>query len=264
MENKPIVKGYKVFDSNWTCRDKQYACPGKFEEDVDLSICNSGMHFCQKLIDCFNYYTFDPKNKVATVMAYGNVVSEGDKSCTNKLEIIKELSWHEVLDLVNLGKDNCGIGNTGYYNEGSYNSGSNNTGSRNSGNFNKGSSNAGQSNDGYLNTGDCNIGHFNTGNFNKGSYNTGDFNMTDHSSGCFCTEASINMYFFNKPSLITYNDWYTGEARTLLCHMPRTILFRQYWWDALTVYEKQMILNLPNFDADIFKEITGIDVYKEA
>jgi hypothetical protein len=27
-----IVKGYKVFNSDWTCRDKQYTCPGTFEE----------------------------------------------------------------------------------------------------------------------------------------------------------------------------------------------------------------------------------------
>ena len=40
MENK--VKGYKVFNPDWTCRGKQYSCPGNFEEDVTLSVCNSG------------------------------------------------------------------------------------------------------------------------------------------------------------------------------------------------------------------------------
>ena len=32
MERK--VKGYKVFNPDWTCRGKQYSCPGNFEEDV--------------------------------------------------------------------------------------------------------------------------------------------------------------------------------------------------------------------------------------
>ena len=27
-----IVKGYKVFNSNWTCRDKQYTCPGHLKK----------------------------------------------------------------------------------------------------------------------------------------------------------------------------------------------------------------------------------------
>ena len=25
------VKGYKVFNPDWTCMEKQYSCPGKFE-----------------------------------------------------------------------------------------------------------------------------------------------------------------------------------------------------------------------------------------
>lgn len=72
------VKGYKVFESDWTCRGKQYTCLGKFEEDVNVKICKSGMHFCKRLSDCFNYYLFKTKNKVAEVIAYGVVVTEGN------------------------------------------------------------------------------------------------------------------------------------------------------------------------------------------
>ena len=32
------------------------------------------------------------------------------------------------------------------------------------------------------------------------------------------------------------------------------------WWYNLSDYEKNVIKSLPNFDAEIFKEITGIDV----
>lgn len=264
MENKSVVKGYKVFNPDWTCRGKQYTCPGKFEEDVDLSVCKRGMHFCKRLIDCFNYYDFKSDNKVAEVKAYGNVVSENGKSCTDKLEIIKELNWHEVLDLVNLGKSNQGLGNTGHLNEGDYNTGSGNNGSINSGSFNTGSFNTGKLNIGDCNTGNKNIGNFNTGNFNIGHYNIGDFNKTDYSFGCFCTETPTNMYFFNKPSLITYDIWCASEARDILYNIPQEEFVRQKWWNiGLTVSEKQIILSLSNFDADIFKEITGIDVYKE-
>lgn len=72
------VRGYKVFYSNWTCRPagakpKQYTCPGKFEEEGEIEICGHGMHFCTRLLDCFNYYSFNPENKVAEVVAYGDI-----------------------------------------------------------------------------------------------------------------------------------------------------------------------------------------------
>ena len=36
----------------------------------------------------------------------------------------------------------------------------------------------------------------------------------------------------------------------------------QEWWDGLTKESKDIVMSLPNFDKDIFKEITGIDVNK--
>ena len=33
MSETGVVKGFKVFNPDWTCRDKQYTCPGKFEEE---------------------------------------------------------------------------------------------------------------------------------------------------------------------------------------------------------------------------------------
>lgn len=74
MNKSRGVKGYKVFDSDWTCRGKLYTCPGKFEEDVVPSVCDKGMHFCEKAADCFNYYEFNPENKVAEVVALGEVI----------------------------------------------------------------------------------------------------------------------------------------------------------------------------------------------
>ena len=40
-----MIKGYKVFNPDWTCIDKQYTCPGKFEEDAPLCLCKAGMRF---------------------------------------------------------------------------------------------------------------------------------------------------------------------------------------------------------------------------
>ena len=35
------------------------------------------------------------------------------------------------------------------------------------------------------------------------------------------------------------------------------------WWRRLNDYEKSIITAIPNFDAEIFKEITGVDVDME-
>ena len=178
-----VVKGYKVFDLDWTCdptciNAKQYTCPGRFEEDLEPIITKQGMHFCKTLTFCFNYYEFDPAKKVAEVAAYGDISEDGNLVCTNKLEIIRELSWYEVLDLVNEGKY-C----TGFNNSGDCNTGHHNKGSYNSGNDNSGNWNVGDGNRGYGNTGCKNAGNWNTGSYNSGNSNTGDGNVGENNSG---------------------------------------------------------------------------------
>ena len=83
MEN---VKGFKVFNPDWTCRGFQYEVGKTYEENVKPSVCNRGFHFCKQAKDCFNYYSFDPNNKVAEVIALGEVAEEDDKCCTNKMD----------------------------------------------------------------------------------------------------------------------------------------------------------------------------------
>ena len=61
------MKGYKVFDENWKCKgtdyEYQYSLGGRFKHEGEIKLCGSGFHFCEKLIDCFNYKKFNPKNK---------------------------------------------------------------------------------------------------------------------------------------------------------------------------------------------------------
>ena len=308
-----MVKGYKVFNSDWTCLGKQYCCPGTFEEDVALKMCEKGMHFCEKLIDCFNYYAFDASNKVAEIVAYGNIIRSGDKCCTDKLEIVRELTWGEVLSIVNSGNGNSGNENSGDRNSGNGNSGNRNSGSLNSGslnsgnwnsgdcnsgncnsgNWNSGDWNSGNWNSGNLNSGDWNSGNWNSGNWNSGNWNSGDWNSCDDSAGCFCTEAE-KIRLFNKVSDLTMADWRRSRACKCLRMMPTNSLnwadfesmsadekiknknaeicggylsenlmnknARQEWWESLESEDKREILSIPNFDAAIFKKITGIDV----
>ena len=262
-----MVKGYKIFNPDWTCKPtggfKQYSCPGRFQQDGELDVCGNGMHFCLNPADCFNYYSFDSSNKVAEVIAHGEVIQDGDKCCTDDLDIVREISWQEVLTLVNTGKDCTGLCNTGNRNAGNRNAGNRNAGNRNAGNWNAGNRNAGNWNTGdcntgnrntgnwntgnwntgNCNTGDCNAGNWNTGdcntgdcnagnrnagnrntgNWNTGDCNTGDWNKSSFNTGCFNTEEQKIM-LFNEPSNWTYKDWLNSGARRLLNEIPRNVV----------------------------------------
>ena len=330
MENNTVqnvAHGFKVFRPDWTCNPtgynpKQYTCPRKFEEEGELDVCGHGMHFCQTAADCFNYYNFDSNNKVAEVIAYGEVLTEGDKSCTDKLEIVREIPWDEVLRIVNFGKNCTGYCNTGDYNTGdyntgkcnagnynagnrntgSYNTGSRNAGDRNTGDYNVGRRNTGDYNAGDYNTGDYNVGRRNTGDYNAGDYNTGDynvgrrntgdFNIGRYNVGCFNTKEKKIM-LFDKPSNMTFCEWMGSEARYLLNQMPKGVVewvyevdmtdeekeqhpsyettggylkvldeseCGQIWWGSLSDRQKNIIKAIPNFDAEIFFQCTGIRV----
>ena len=263
--SKTMVKGYKVFNPDWTCKGKQYTCPGTFEEFVNPSVCNVGMHFCKNAADCFRYYDFDPNNHVAEVIAHGTVAEGEDKCATNKLEIVREIPWTEVLEIVNTGKACTGRCNSGNWNSGDWNSGN------------------------------WNSGDWNSGDWNSGNWNSGDWNKTSFSNGCFNT-VSPKIYMFNKPTDWTLEQWFNCRARYLLnqiedCPLeyvwfdtmsdeekaahPEAETTGGYlkerttadnarkWWAGLSADDRNIIFSLPNFDAAIFKEITGIDVDAE-
>lgn len=307
------MKGYKVFNSDWTCLGFQYEVGKTYEMDAtEIKLCNKGFHFCERLIDCFSYYGFDPENKFAEVEALGSILTDGRKYCTNKIKIVREMDWYEVLDLVNLGKDCTGYGNTGSHNSGYWNTGRNNNGDRNTGcnnngyynggNYNNGYYNSGSDNYGDWNSGNCNVGNFNSGrynigyenigNYNVGNQNCGDFNKASYSVGCFNTQ-DRQLFFFDKPTDMTFEQWRNSEAYCLLItsdlrptvwiplkdmselekkQHPEAYTTGGYlkirdnndrfieWWSNLTDEEKDIIKSIPNFDPDKFFEITGIRV----
>ena len=256
--------GYKVFNKDFTCREFQFSENTEFKHEGDIEVCQSGFHFCLKAIDCFSYYNFNSDNIVCEVEALGKTLThyEDSKICTDHIRIGKRLSWHEVLELVNTGKNN-----TGYENSGDENSGNRNSG--------------------YRNSGDGNSGDGNSGDGNSGNRNSGDGN-----SGVFCThgyDRSIEM--FNKPSTWSYEKWYNSNARTLFMNIEvslfvpsnimtdqekldnpkyetiegyiKTIPFKEAFqnaWHNWTQENRNEFLNLPNFDKDIFFEISGIKI----
>lgn len=295
------IKGYKVFNPDWTCRGFQYKVGETFVHNGNIEMCGSGFHFRRKASDCFNYYAFDSSNKVAEVEAIGLVKTYNDKSVTDKIKIVREIEWQELLSTVNTGNCNTGFCNTGNYNTSNYNTGDCNTGyadtgnynigARNTGDYNTGDRNAGNYNTGDCNTGYCNTGIYNAGNYNTGDYNTGCWNSTDFSTGFF-NSVEQPVYMFNKPTdkyisevfdikgieILNRNFknswWVYSEdmsAKEKKRHPEhettggylKTVDFKtacKTMWESLNDDEKEAVKAIPNFDADVFEEITGINV----
>ena len=174
--------------------------------------------------------------------ALGAIDTDGVKSCTNKIKILRELTWHEVLDLVNTGKDCTGI----------------------------------------CNSGDCNSGDWNSGDWNKASNSVGCFNTEDRPLFFFDKPTDmtfeqwrssdaywlLNRIDFRPADWIWLDDMSDAEKK----QHPEAETTGGYlkirdnsdccieWWNGLSDREKDIIKAIPNFDADKFFKITGIKV----
>ena len=230
------IKGYKVFNPDWTCRGFQYEVGKTYKHNGNIKMCESGFHFCQKAVDCFNYYSFDPNNKVAEVEAIGLVETRKDKSVTDEIVIIREISWQELLTLVNTGNGCTGLGNSGNRNSGSWNSGS-----------------------------------WNSGFFNSTTPNVMAFNRpTNMSYEEFSEIKGVKVLNFNyEHNWWVYSQNMTEEEKKAhpehetMGGYLKTVDFKtacKMMWDNLDNEDRQAVKEIPNFDPDVFKEITGIDV----
>ena len=256
-----IIKGYKVFNPDWTCRGFKYEVGETFTHNGNIEMCGRGFHFCRKASDCFNYYDFNSDNKVAEVEAVGLVETQGDKSVTDKIKIVREIRWQELLTIINEGNDCTGLGNTGNCNTGNWNTGNWNTGNRN--------------------TGNCNTGDRNTGNWNSTNFSTGFFNselqpiymfnqIVNMQRDDICDLAGIQILNWNyENSWWIYSENMSTEEKAAYPEYKttggylKTVDFKtacKMMWDRLDDKERDAVKAIPNFDAKIFAAITGISI----
>ena len=148
-----------------------------------------------------------------------------------------------MLTLINTGENNTGIGNSGNYNSGNYNSGN-------------------------YNSGNYNSSRYNSGNHNSGNHNSGDSN-----SGDFNTIIPDNIFVFNKP--VSRKEYDVYEKPVFLFfdmneydengNITKTLGYKEAFiksWENADIKDRMRIKECPNFDNDIFFEISGIDVRK--
>jgi hypothetical protein len=180
---------------------------------------------------------------------------------------------------INSGDRNSGYSNSGDSNSGDRNSGDSNSGHSNSGDSNSGYSNSGDSNSGYSNSGHSNSGYSNSGHSNSGNRNSGDFNSTTPDTiRCFnkdvdretWEQADKPQFIYNvNPNIwVNESDMTDDEKEEFSKFHDRggylkTIEYKDAWkiaWDDASEEDKTLLSKLPNFDADVFEEITGINV----
>jgi hypothetical protein len=164
--------------------------------------------------------------------------------------------------------------NTGSRNTGNWNTGSWNTGNWNTGSWNTGSWNTGDRNTGYCNTGDRNTGDWNTGNRNTGYCNTSTPKVVIFNKQTDLEFSSINFpnFFYFETTEWIYESSMSDKEKTAFPTYVTTggyLKEKSYveaWresWDKASLEDKKKVFALPNWDNDIFKQISGIDVEKE-
>lgn len=264
----------------------------------DMKICTDTVfHFCRELfaIEQLSEYKLS-ESRICEILTGEDVIKDGGKYGTNEITILREIKGDEKKHLLdtgdwntgnyNTGSYNTGNRNTGYHNAGHYNTGSCNTGDHNTGGYNTGNYNTGYHNTGNFNTGYHNAGNRNTGYYNIGNRNTGDWNAGSYNTGFFNT---------SEPSILIFNQETTLKRGEII--FPKFLYFDLTTWvshDTATQEEKEnhkqeieicggftkfldykeafklaynkasddekiQLFKLPNFNCEIFEEISGIN-----
>lgn len=242
----------KGFDKDLKCRGFQFEIGKEYKIDTNgkpLELCSDTVfHYCNSLQKVHGYYSCNnDSNRFCEIEVLGEEVSDKEKCGSNHIRILREITGEELDILKGLINGNAGI----------------------------------------FNSGNRNSGDLNSGNWNSGNWNTGMFNKCDHSTGFFCTvEPTVRL--FNKDTNLTYTEFINSEYYRAMCsgnfiltewveytkeeiqanHDKEMIdgYLKVYsyeeacrnWWDSLTEENRKIIQSIPNFDADVFEEITGI------
>ncbi len=259
MENRIFIKG---FNQNLECRGYKFEIGKEFKIDIPdgykltkRDLCSSKVfHFCDSLSKVHDFYSCrdDEHNRFCIIEVLGQLCEDGEKCGSDHIKIIRELTGEELA----IAKGLVG-GNAGLFNSGDYNSG-------------------------YRNSGDYNSGYRNSGDRNSGYRNSGIFNKTNYSNGVFCN-IEPKICIFNIQTDWTLKEFINSKYYDAIMssdfplteweQLPETpengvdgkLKVNTYeeacrrWWSGMSDKNKAIIKEIPNFDIDVFCDITGLD-----
>ena len=231
--------GYKATDKNGCCRGFKFEVGKTYIKDTpveELKCCTDKVfHFCRELcaIEKESPYKLS-ESRLFEVIA-GDYVRSGDKYGTNSLTILREITGSEKEEFCNSGSRNSGDCNSGSYNSGSWNSG------------------------------DWNSGYFNT--------NTPTVRMFNGDTLYHAEDIDFPSFLYFDLTVWVSHDTATEEEKKehkeeieTCGGFLKTLEYKEAFrlaWDKASKEEHKKLLFLPNWDNDIFKEISGIDAEAE-
>ena len=235
----------KGFNKNLCCRGMQFEVGKIYDtgaKNDEIRLCsNTVYHYCDNIEQVHAHYSCNPvhQNRFCEIEVLGAEVTDGKKYGSNKIKLVREIVGDELKTLI--GQIN---GNTGLFN-----------------------------------SGDRNSGDRNSGNWNSGYWNSGYWNSCNYSNGVFCNQEDKNIRIFNKPSGMSLEEFWDSKYYEALKSEPLELTYwdnenkklkcRSYkdacaiWWSKLTEKNKKIIREIPNFDPEIFFDITGIDIKED-
>ena len=301
MKNRIFIKGFDKdlkcrgyqFEVG---KDYKIDLPDGYELTQNDLCSDKVFHFCDGLSKVHQFYDCNNENnRYCIVEVLGQFCETDDKCGSNHIKVIREITGEELAiakgltngnsGLFNSGDLNSGDRNSGYLNSGDLNSGDLNSGDLNSGDLNSGDLNSGYRNSGYRNSGYRNSGDRNSGDRNSGDRNSGIFNKTNGSNGVFCN-IEPKICIFNIQTDWTLKEFYNSKYYDAIIStdFPLTewknddnpaengvdgkLIVNTYedacrrWWDGMSQHNKNIIKSIPNFDIDVFCDITGIEKSK--
>ena len=239
MDNRIFIKG---FGKDLKCRGYQFEVGKEYKIDLpegytltEKDLCsNKVFHFCDGLSKVHEHYSCEEEkgNRFCVIEVLGQLCDDGSKCGSDHIRIVREITGDELKIAKGLTNWNSGLFNSGYMN----------SGDRNSGTFNK----TNGSNGVFCNK-EPKICIFNI---------QTDWTLTEFYQSKYF-DAIISSDFPLTEWVNDVNPGENGVDGKLKVNTYEEACCR--WWDGMSDKNKKIIKEIPNFDIDVFCDITGID-----